>query len=259
MEENMLTANYLHEVFCEIMECSMFDEDVFQIRSYDDIDFAKKMKKIGMEPDEEKALEMSAVLYPKGNKVVLYTNQTQLDLNPYVAMELIFAKLFDVYKSQMPAYISTYNSVKNFLRFKNVSNAFEIWTSFCTNFFAIKILKNLFDEDSPYSEEELIPHLETLLSEMKNNEDYSAEEKFNALLYVFSNFMAYEPEINSPVQSMHNLKKIKIRDMTPLVGEELGKLYNEFYQELFFTVKASCSLSNMLKINKKANKIIKTL
>jgi len=261
MEENFLTAEALHEIFCNAMECEMLDIQYFKVSSYDEIDFINKLDKEKVNYDRDQLEHYSVIVkQSRNNRLRMYVNLTQLNETPYIVIESIFTHLFEIYKNQIPTYIDTYNTVYPFLKLKKIVSAFDVWTGFCADFMAINLLNNIFEDIStPYDNEDFIPSLEEILAGISKNVDTDKKDKISTIIYILANFAICEPSFTENITSLHKLKKVPIKDLHVIEQSDLGKLYNKLYRQLFISIKSPCGFSNLMSISKVIRKIEKKL
>lgn len=257
MEEEIFNVKYIHDVFCEIMECEPWKRKDFKIISLDETDFNNRLIEEEIENDNNIS---SLYKYFNDGHITLFVNETELQNNPFVVTETIFSQLFDIYNQKINYYYLIKSMIENYSWIKSASRGYNTWMEFQSSYMSYKLSMELFDEldDNPYEYEDFKDNIIEMLKNIDQNEE-SKKTKFSVIIYIMGKLASYENVLNTQVNSYFQLKKIDTLDMTTIIEGELGRLIDGLYNTLISTLLTNTTVLTYKKIDKLTKKILNVL
>lgn len=248
-----LTGNYIHDLFCEMMECEKMDEQYFQLHSLDDIDYFNILRDEGID-DSNIAAQYK---HFKDGHIEMYVNEYDLNNEPYVSMDVILSQLFDLYSTTMPFYENTYAEAHRIKFIKSASEGYKYWFEFSCSFMSMKLLRLAFadiDLGEEYSDESLTQKYKEILKTIHTSEE-NIETKISTIIYLFGKLAYLDNISEGEIKSLLKLKKSKFFDINETVDGDLGKAMNDVYQLLIKSSLMPIKIFDYAKLAKLMNKM----
>lgn len=251
-----IDGSYVHQLFCEAMECTPLPLENLRIFSLDEIDYFNKMQEEEIDEDNS-----SVYKYFEDNYIELYVNETTLNNEPFLATEILFSQLFDIYHQYIPYYQTMIEMVYGNRFTKKSQNGFDYWRQFSSSFMSTKLTKLMYgdllddeDFDSPYKNNQFIENLKEMLKNIKDDED-TPELKIEIILYILGKLANLEKAMDENIRNLFQVKKLTFLNISEFVEGDLGKEINNLYRTLITSMVTNPHLLIFFKIANSINKI----
>lgn len=259
MSNTELSAPYIHDMFCELMECEQWKRKDFKIISLDEKSFSERL--IEEEMNNQNNVSSLYKYYNDGH-VVLFVNDTGLQNNPFIASETIFSQLFEIYNQKIEYFNNINNMINNFKWMKSIMRGYGTWmdlqSSYMSYKLSIELFNDLSDGENPYEYNDFKNNILDVLKNIQSNNE-NKETKFSVIIFIIAKLAIYEESLNSNINNYFKLKKLNTLDMTEIIDGELGKLINDLYNIFIGSLLTNPTVLTFRKIDKITKKIINVL
>lgn len=250
-----LDANYLHQVFCELMECEQLSSQYLRVFSMNEEAYIDKLEQEEIPFDNENLV--SSVYKEKNDgKIEIYVNEDALNNNPIYVTDTFYSQLFDLYFYSIPYYQNANNMVYKVRWMKKVQEGFKIWFDFHSIFLASKLTKNLYGEyeDTIDIFDTMEENMLQVLREIKDSEE-TKEDKMSILLYTLAKLAIFEPGLDLEITNLSQLRKLKTRKINELIEGQLGIDIDKFNNILIQSVLGNINIMLFINLKKLYDKI----
>lgn len=258
-ETTTLDANYLHQLFCELMGCEQIDSHNLRVFSMNEDAYIDKLQQEEI-PFDENNLVSSSYKEKDNGKIEIYVNEDALNDNPIYVTDIFYSQLFDLYCTYIPYYQNANMLVYRVKWLKKVQEGFKIWFDFNSVFLSSKLTKNLYG-DFEYTADIFETIEEDMLDVLSNlkDADETKEDKMSVLIYTLAKLDIFEQAIDSEPSSLSQLKRIKTRDISSLIEGELGQDIYKFNNLLVQSVLGNINVILFIKLKTLYDKISSNL
>lgn len=253
---NKFDIEYIHNYFCNIMDVEPFSPNDLEFYIYDDIDYMKRMKEVGISPEE---VGVSNYKIFKNGHIELYLNNDLFEENPIFATEIILSQLIEIYSPAIETFTYALETAEKAPFFLKTRDGYNVWFTFTQLTLCSKISYSMFGhieiEGNPFEEDVIVENMSNIINELKEDES-DKETKFSTLLYALAKFASLEECLSKEYTNLLTAMNAKHRNMNEIIDGDISGLINELYSALIKSTIRQVNISDYMKLTSLKKKTI---